>query len=195
MTAPEKTTSENIFRSHGFGKVAPWVDLANSLEWDGFGNLSDRIDDPLWLASFLRHWNFRPPASERAPLIALQRLRRLLRAIAEKIAAAKPLSQDETAALNTALSVPVRQKLIQRQNGYRNALIPLRANWNWILASIAASAAETLAGQQSARIKICANRDCRWLFYDPTKARSKRWCNDRTCGNRARVRRSRAASN
>jgi predicted RNA-binding Zn ribbon-like protein len=185
---------ENIFRSHGFGKVAPWVDLANSLEWDGFGNLSDRLDDPLWLAAFLSHWRFRPAAGERAPLAALQRLRRLLRTIAEKLGAAKPLSPAETAELNAALSVPVRQKLIQRQNGYRTELAPLRANWNWILASIAASAAQTLTSEQAARIKICANHDCRWLFHDPTKARIKRWCNDRTCGNRDRVRRSRAAS-
>ncbi|HXL23211.1 MAG TPA: CGNR zinc finger domain-containing protein [Candidatus Dormibacteraeota bacterium] len=185
---------ENIFRSHGFGKVAPWVDLANSLEWDGFGNRSDRLDDPHWLAAFRHRWNFRPAPRERTPLAALQRLRRLLRAIAEKLGAAKPLSHAETAELNAALSVPVRQKLLQRQNGYRTELAPLRANWNWILASIAASAAQTLASEQAARIKICANHDCRWLFHDPTKARIKRWCSDRTCGNRDRVRRSRAAS-
>jgi predicted RNA-binding Zn ribbon-like protein len=186
-------TRENIFRSHGFGKVAPWVDLANSLEWDGFGNRSDRLDDPLWLASFLQHWKFRPAPHQHAPLVALKRLRDVLRAIAEKLGAAKPLSPAETAALNAALSVPVRQKLIQRQNGYRTELAPLHANWNWILASIAASAAQTLTSEQVARIKICANHDCRWVFYDRTKARTKRWCNDRTCGNRDRVRRARAA--
>src|ERR1700676_465228 len=185
---------ENIFRSHGFGKVAPWVDLANSLEWDGFGNRSDRLDDPHWLAAFRHRWNFRPAPRERTPLAALQRLRRLLRAIAEKLGAAKPLSHAETAELNAALSVPVRQKLLQRQNGYRTELAPLRANWNWILASIAASAAQTLASEQAARIKICANHDCRWLFHDPTTARIKRWCSDRTGGTRARRRRSRAAS-
>jgi predicted RNA-binding Zn ribbon-like protein len=184
---------ENIFRDHGFGKVAPWIDLANSLEWDGFGNLSDRLDEPLWLASFLDHWRFRPAAGERAPLAALQRLRRLLRTVAEKLGAAKLLSAAETAGLNAALSVPARQRLVHRQNGYHTELVPLDSNWNWILASIAASAAETLASQQAARIKICANHDCRWLFYDPTKARIKRWCSNRTCGNRDRVRRARAA--
>ena len=184
---------ENIFRDHGFGKVAPWIDLANSLEWDGFGNLSDRLADPLWLASFLDHWRFRPAARARAPLAGLQRLRGLLRTVAEKLAAAEPLSAAETAEFNAALSVPARQKLIQLQNGYRTELVPLHANWNWILASIAASAAQTLASPQAARIKICANHDCRWLFYDPTKARIKRWCSNRTCGNRDRVRRARAA--
>jgi predicted RNA-binding Zn ribbon-like protein len=184
---------DDIFRSHGFGKVAPWVDLTNSQEWDGFGNLSDRLDDPRWLASFLRHWKFRPVPGGHAPLADLKRLRLALRRIAEKIGAGEPIGAAETAELNSAMSVPVRQKLIQRQNGYGTELVPVRSNWDWVLAKIAASAAETLASKQSARMKICANHDCRWLFYDPTKARTKRWCSDRTCGNRDRVRRARAA--
>jgi len=49
-----------------------------------------------------------------------------------------------------------------------------------------------LAGGNSARVKICRNADCRWVFYDTTKARSRRWCSDKVCGNRDRVRRARA---
>jgi predicted RNA-binding Zn ribbon-like protein len=184
---------KNIFRSHGFGKVAPWVDLVNSQEWDGFGNLSDRLDDPRWLTSFLRHWKLPPPPGERAPLSALKGLRTLLRRLTEKLPAATPFSPTETRELNSAMSVAAYQKLVQRQNSYRIELAPVRSDWNWVLAKIAASAAETLAAPQSARIKICANNDCRWLFYDPTKARTKRWCSDKTCGNRDRVRRARAA--
>src|SRR5262249_57113693 len=77
----------NIFATHGFGKIAPWVDLANSQEWDGFGHLSDRLDDPRWLASFLRRWGFRRPAEGRPPITRLLRLRLLLRRIAERIGA------------------------------------------------------------------------------------------------------------
>jgi predicted RNA-binding Zn ribbon-like protein len=43
------------------------------------------------------------------------------------------------------------------------------------------------------RLKICPNRGCRWVFYDRTKGKTRVWCNDRTCGNRERVRRARAA--
>jgi predicted RNA-binding Zn ribbon-like protein len=188
MNAPN-----TIFQSRGFGKVAPWVDLANSLEWDGFGKLSDHLDDPRWLASFLRHWRFRPGIGESAPLARLVRLRSLLRRMAESIGTHQTLTAAEAAALNATLSAPGRQRLVQQQNGYRTELIPIHTNWNWILSRIAASAAETLTTGEAERIKICANNDCRWLFHDPTKARTKRWCSDKTCGNRDRVRRSRAA--
>ena len=49
--------SSDIFATHNFGQVSPWVDLVNSEECDGFGNFSDRLDDPAWLESFLRRWH------------------------------------------------------------------------------------------------------------------------------------------
>ncbi len=37
-------------------------------------------------------------------------------------------------------------------------------------------------------IGCCAADDCDWLFVDRSKAKRRRWCDTRTCGNRARVR-------
>src|SRR5439155_1648443 len=79
------------------------------------------------------------------------------------------------------------------RSGWRAELVPVKRDGNWALAEIAASLTQTLAGQDAQRVRICANVDCRWIFHDPTKGGTKRWCNDRTCGNRARVRRARAA--
>jgi predicted RNA-binding Zn ribbon-like protein len=94
-------------------------------------------------------------------------------------------------ALNSFLSVPVRIKLFQHQNGVQSELVPLRGGWPWILSRIAASFAEMLALNRPDRLKYCPNEGCKWIFYDRTKANTRRWCNDRTCGNRDRVRRSR----
>src|SRR6266704_2259221 len=112
---------------------------------------------------------------------------------AQMLAAGRALGPGEVSKLNHALNVLVRQRLVQRQNGWRAELVPVRSDGNWALSQIAASLAETLVGQEAERVRICANADCRWIFHDPTKAGTKRWCNDRTCGNRARVRRARAA--
>lgn len=38
------------------------------------------------------------------------------------------------------------------------------------------------------RLKICREGTCRWVFYDPSKNRSKHWCSMRVCGNRAKAR-------
>ncbi len=185
--------SHNIFHAAGFGKVAPWVDLANSEEWNGFGKLSDHLTNPQWLATFLKHWNLHPLPSNNVPHRKLVQLRFLLRSAAEKLAAGGSLDPREISKVNQVLNVPVRQKLVQDQNGIRAETAPVRSDWNWVIARIAASLGEMLANHDVERIKVCANSDCRWVFHDPTKARTKRWCNDRTCGNRARVRRARAA--
>ena len=39
-----------------------------------------------------------------------------------------------------------------------------------------------------ARLKACAQDDCRWAFYDRTKNHSRRWCSMADCGNRAKAR-------
>lgn len=33
------------------------------------------------------------------------------------------------------------------------------------------------------RLKACSNDACRWLYYDHSKNRSKKWCTMETCGN------------
>jgi predicted RNA-binding Zn ribbon-like protein len=182
----------SVFYKHGFGKVAPWVDLANSAEWDGFGRFTDHLANPQWLRSFLKHWKLRPSSAKHVPRRNLLQLRIVLRRAAEGLAAGRSLVPADLSKLNHTLNVPVRQRLVQNQNGLHTELLPEEQDWRWVMARIAASLAEMLENQQAERIGICANEGCRWVFYDPTKARIKRWCNDRTCGNRARVRRARA---
>jgi predicted RNA-binding Zn ribbon-like protein len=188
MKAPQ-----NIFYAHGFGKVAPWVDLANSEEWDGFGKRTDHLNNPQWLVAFLKHWKLAPISFGNSARRRLQKLRNTLRRAAQKLATGHTPDAGEISKLNHTLNVPVRQRLVQRQNGWRAELVPVKRDGKWALAQIAASLTETLAGHDAKRVRICANVDCRWIFHDPTKAGTKRWCNDRTCGNRARVRRARAA--
>lgn len=188
--------TENTFASHGYGKVSSWIDLVNSEEWDGFGKLSDRLDEPAWRDAFLRHWRFHPGSGEKTPLPALRSMRRLLRGIAQSLAAGRTPGAKEIAQLNAAMSVPGREQLILHQNGCRTEFQPVRSgsDWVWILSRIAASAANAIVAGAAGRVRICANDDCRWAFRDPTKAGTKRWCSDRTCGNRDRVRRARAAA-
>jgi predicted RNA-binding Zn ribbon-like protein len=42
-----------------------------------------------------------------------------------------------------------------------------------------------------ARLRECASETCEWLFIDRTKNHSRRWCDMKDCGNRAKVRRFR----
>lgn len=43
-----------------------------------------------------------------------------------------------------------------------------------------------------ARLKACANEDCRWAFYDQSRNRGGSWCTMAVCGNRLKNRDFRA---
>ena len=75
------------------------------------------------------------------------------------------------------------------ESGYR---------WDWasspgptdrLLWSVARSAAELLTSSELDRIRECASDRCSWLFIDNSRSRRRRWCDMKTCGNRAKARR------
>ena len=186
-------STQQEFLAEGFGQQFPWVDLANSEQWDGFGKLTDHLASPQWLALFLRYWDIRPRSTRALSQKGMAQLRSVLRSIAEKLAAGMFLNSGDLDAINSALDVPVRQEIVKLGGRLHKRLVPLRSGWQWVQAQIAASLADMLAANRQNRVKICANSGCRWVFYDSTNGNTRRWCDDRRCGNRDRVRRARAA--
>ena len=185
---------EDNYTAAGFGREFAWLDLANTLEWDGYGKVTDHLSDPAWLLRILKHWKLAPQVPRPVPIGKLTALRSLLRDLAAKLNSRGSLNAGDIAALNAYLNVPARVKLFQRQNGVRSELLPLQPGWAWILSRFAASFAEMLALDRPDRLKYCPNEGCKWIFYDQTKGNTRRWCNDRACGNRDRVRRARERS-
>jgi predicted RNA-binding Zn ribbon-like protein len=53
---------------------------------------------------------------------------------------------------------------------------------------VAASAGTLLTSAELAALKQCPGEQCGWVFLDESSNRSRRWCDSRLCGNRARVR-------
>ena len=54
---------------------------------------------------------------------------------------------------------------------------------------VAVSATNLVASEDASRVKECATENCNWLFLDASKNRSRRWCEMKECGNRAKARR------
>lgn len=54
---------------------------------------------------------------------------------------------------------------------------------------IALAASELLLSPAQPIVKECSSETCDWLFIDRSRNRSRRWCDMRECGNRAKVRR------
>ncbi len=114
------------YRQAGFGSQFAWLDFVNSQERDGFGRLTDHLRNPLWLKSFLRNFHLADSLPPSVPLRALADLREFLRGVTENLAAGRTLSTSDLRTLNAALMMPARQKLFQRQNGFRAELFPVR---------------------------------------------------------------------
>ncbi len=180
------------FSARGFGDSAAWLDLVNSELWDGFGNFTECLDDSRWIQSFLYCWKLRIPADHPRARKALRELRSLLRHLVQKKSTQQSFSAADLAKLNAWLKVPVFPKLVESQSGFALGLQPAQIGWPSEVASIARSFADSLIHEGKGHLKICANVDCRWIFVDRTKGNVRRWCSDATCGNRDRVRRSRA---
>lgn len=76
---------------------------------------------------------------------------------------------------------------------------PKGFTWGWddrghgldrILWPVTQSAADLLVRGPLGRVRECpGDGNCGWLFLDLSKNASRRWCEMRTCGNRAKVRR------
>ena len=174
-----------------------WLDLLNS-DWHdyrGSGRREDRVDDPAWLRRYLSHWpdGLRgiPAGEVRA---VLKNLRSAMRAVVDQLAAGKTVPQNLWTRLNAFLAAsPAVWRMGTTPQGYALDLVPQKKGLPKVTAEIAESFCATLARGEAARIKVCDNKDCLWVFYDRSKNRSKRWCEGETgCGNLMKVRRFRA---
>ncbi len=82
----------------------------------------------------------------------------------------------------------------------RARLTPIGGNFTWtwsprgapvdaVLGPISLSALTLLQQADLTRVKQCRGNGCGWLFFDTTKNQSRRWCEMKVCGNRAKQKR------
>jgi predicted RNA-binding Zn ribbon-like protein len=56
---------------------------------------------------------------------------------------------------------------------------------------VSQSAADLLTSANLRSLRQCGGDECGWMFLDTSRNRSRRWCDMKECGNRAKVRRFR----
>ncbi len=170
------------------------IDFINSEFRDFRGRwVRDDLQQPGWLEQFLVKWGLQVDAPpDAAALTALVGLRTLLRSLIESLVEGQ-IADHDLAALNAVLlKMPLNRRLVKDQEGYRLDMVPLKKDWDWVQVEIAASFAHVLADHDPRRLKICANTNCRWVFYDESKSRTKLYCTPDKCANLMKARRFRA---
>lgn len=135
----------------------------------------------------------RRPAEAEAALEEARAIREALhRVFAAGAEGRRPAAPDLTF-LNGALSRALSHRRLADGEGCCalgwDGAAALDAPW-W---PVVASAADLLASAADlARVRVCGMSEageCGWLFVDRTKARTRRWCSMKDCGNRAKARR------
>ena len=168
------------------------LDFVNS-RWhdhrDGIA-VHDRLTDPGWQGWFLNRWGLEPePGAEALPLPDLTAARAALRAVLESWASGQQPPAAEAALLDRMLAgSPFRRRLEWSEGDLALRDEPARRDWAWVLAQLVASAAALAAAGPRARLKVCGNDSCSWLFWDASHNLSRRWCDAATCGNLVKVR-------
>lgn len=185
-----------------------WLDFLNSYyeDWRGSGRTVDRLDEPEAVQAFLLKWGLPlEPLTHPQFIPELKALRQYLTYIVRYIVEGHALKEEDILHLNELLRAgPVVRQLvpeIQTNQKFESmsevqvlkiGLIPVGDDFSQLKAELTASFIQVLVDGERGRIKICENTDCKWVFYDDTKNKSKRYCSDKTCGNLMKVRRHRA---
>ncbi|HYX48582.1 MAG TPA: CGNR zinc finger domain-containing protein [Ktedonobacteraceae bacterium] len=170
------------------------VDFINSEFRDFRGRwMRDDLQQPDWMEQLLTKWGLQveQPLDE-ATLSILVSLRSMLRSMIETLVDGQITEQHQVALNTIMLKMPLCRHLIKDAYGYQLEMVPLKKDWDWVQAEIAASFAHVLTYHDPRRLKICANTYCRGIFYDESKSRTKQYCTPEKCANLWKARRYRA---
>lgn len=171
------------------------LDFLNSEFRDFRGRwVRDNLLQPGWLEQFLARWGLQvADPLDPATLETLLALRAVLMNVVDDLVDGGQLSPTDLDTLNVLmLKVPLSRRLTQVGKEHRLEMVPLKKDWLWVQAEIVASFANLLTNYDLRRIKICANAHCRYVFYDESKSRTRRYCTIDRCANLLKVRRFRA---
>jgi predicted RNA-binding Zn ribbon-like protein len=175
--------------------------FVNTLAWRGRAAPVEALRDGTalldWIATTVRpvpralRRRLQAHQAEAAALLdATLALRETLARIFASLAAGAAVPVRDHAALNRALArAPARDALARTRAGWAWRVAAAGADVPALLAPVLWSAGDLLAGAGRARVRVCANRECLWLFLDHSKGGTRRWCDMAACGNRAKARR------
>ena len=126
-------------------------------------------------------------------LPAFRELRSLVRDIAARVGDGEGPTRSQLSAVNRVMRDGLHYHALRATDGDRRfTMEPVGDELQQARATVAGSLAHYLADHDEHRLGVCADETCRWLFIDESPAGRRRWCDMRTCGNRAKVARHRA---
>ncbi len=129
------------------------------------------------------------PRKARSTLSRVADLREALFRLFSDVAAGDPPRSTDLECLNVHLVESLAQLEIQPgAHGEFHAQWSNDTDLDVLVWQIAASAGALLTSDDVRKLKQCPGEQCGWVFIDESSNQTRRWCDSRICGNRARVR-------
>ncbi len=118
------------------------------------------------------------------------RLREALYDIFLAIAKGEPVPSPAIEILNKAIQhAAAHAQITHDEKRFSRRWIDPGSHLDAMLWPVAQAAGELLTSDDVQNIRECSSEDCAWVFLDKTKNHRRRWCEMKTCGNRAKARR------
>jgi len=141
-------------------------------------------------ATGLRREAARHPVRAREALARAVALREDLYRVFSRVAAGRAPEGRGVRALNEALALALRRLRVRPgRTGFRWSWTAGPADLDRMLWPVVRSAGELLTSAEREHVRECGGEACSWLFVDRSRTRRRRWCDMKTCGNRAKARR------
>jgi predicted RNA-binding Zn ribbon-like protein len=179
------------------------LEFANSRYWRGTGEPTETLTSLDDVFTWLTLANAMEPATiedlksrwprgqgDAATLTDIIALREALYRAFTAIAHHHAPNQSDLDLLNHALvNAPQRAQLVTRNGAYLWRVEKLEPKIGDLLTPILWTAGDMIAEPRRDRVRLCANEKCVWLFLDDSKSGTRRWCDMKACGNRAKAHR------
>lgn len=203
----EKNKVSNIKKEPGRVKFLRYrlcIDFVNTLGWrgrelpaEGLTNYSDLITwsrqagiIPPQDANKLLKKADRHPADGKKVLFGAVGLRETIYRIFAAIIASQKPAKEDLATFNSYLAkTMVFSQIINTESGFQWDSSGDKSKMDWVLNPVIRSAADLLVSDELKKLKSCSDPMCRWLFLDISRNQSRRWCDMKDCGNRAKAKR------
>ncbi|MFI5231770.1 MAG: CGNR zinc finger domain-containing protein [Gemmatimonadales bacterium] len=187
-----------------------WLDFVNSDDathargearrdaldtFDGFVSWlsASRVLDDERATAMLRRAQQQPTGSS-AALHEARRLRNVLRALAERgDAPQERATQTAIGEINRILGRSAGSRRVEPRSdgGFVRNFVTAGDVFAGLMIPIIESAADALVSGELQRVRRCADPRCARVFFDGSRNGTRRWCDMKTCGNRAKAARHR----
>lgn len=168
----------NTVADHGKTRTQSEIaDWSSFVAWAGASGL--------FTASELRALKARSSSGRSEPVLTeVHHLREAAHAVLTKLAANSAPPRGKFAELEASLNDALgRASLKRRDGGY--VWSAGTSDPTWIVDALALSIEDLLCREDISKLRECGR--CTWLFIDRGRGKGRRWCDMRTCGNRAKA--------